>query len=1182
MTCPFCDIIDEAAIFTTPEFFAIWDAFPASPGHALVIPRRHVASWFEATPDERSALSEATDKVQQEITRLYAPHGFNVGINVGETAGQTIFHLHVHVIPRYRGDVPDPRGGVRAVIPAKQRYAGISSSLIVSPSQRLFRGGDGDPLFPELVAHIAEAKALDIAVAFTLTRGVELLYPHLEDLLARGGHIRFLTGDYRDATEPEALWRLLDLRGSIDLRVFESSFLRSFHPKSYVLRSDDEHGVAFVGSSNISESALRRGIEWNYRVTSSEEPQGFAEVRQAFEQLFQSQDTVPLTQEWIESYERRRRIAELVMPDLVREVAPEPYGATTPHEVQREALAALDATRIEGNKAGLVVLATGLGKTWLSAFDTARPEFRRVLFVAHREEILNQAMRTFRHVRSNARLGLYNGTSRDPGAEVVFASVQTLGRAEHLARFDPTEFDYLVIDEFHHASAPTYRKIINHFQPRFLLGLTATPERSDGGNLLALCHENLVYRCDLSEGIRRGLLSPFHYFGVPDDVDYANIPWRNNRFDEEELTNALATQRRAENILEQWRSRGGSKTIAFCVSQRHADFTADYFVLNGVRAVAVHSGPRSAPRTISLERLAAGELDIVCAVDMFNEGVDVPEIDTVMMLRPTQSKILWLQQLGRGLRKTDDKPHLNVIDYIGNHRTFLLKPQTLFDLSPGRPEILNFLERYQNAELELPPGCEVTYDLETIDILRKLAQSGRGDLDALRRYYEDFRELHGVRPSASEAYHDSYNPRSARKDYKSWVGFVRAMKDLDADSKVALDDHSDFLTSLETTPISNSFKMIVLLAMLNLDRFPGEVGIDELGAEVRRIADASAALRSQFGEALSDPTRMRQLLETNPVNAWTGGRGTGNKQYFAYKNGSFRTTLVVAEPRAGLQELVREVVEWRLAEHLNRAEPQDGITDRFVMKVSHVDGRPRLSLPDRDANPELPRGSTPVNVGDISYLFDFEDLAVTVARRTEGGQNELVDLLRKWFGADVGFAGTRATVLFTSKDGGWHAAPEGQRQGELQLWRSYSRELIPPLFGMEFSTAIWNVGYVARSGHVILLVTLEKGEHAENFQYGDRFLSPKLFEWQSQNRTAADGKDGRLIREHSPGGVPVHLFVRRSKKIGSRSAPFIFCGDVTFVDFTGTAPMTVRWSLPEPVPDRMRAALSVPADIGGR
>jgi len=247
--------------------------------------------------------------------------------------------------------------------------------------------------------------------------------------------------------------------------------------------------------------------------------------------------------------------------------------------------------------------------------------------VAHREEILNQAIDNFRRVRPNASIGRMNASQRDINTDLLFASVQTIGRIEHLQTFAPTAFDYIVIDEFHHAAATTYRRIIDYFQPKFLLGLTATPERMDGGDLLALCQENLVFEASVPDGVSAGLLCAFQYWGVPDVVDYANIPWRNARFDPTELTAAVATDTRAQNALDQFRKHGAQRCIAFCCSQRHANFMAEFFNARGLRAVAVHAGNESAPRATSLQQLASGELDVIFSVDMFNEGVDVPNVD---------------------------------------------------------------------------------------------------------------------------------------------------------------------------------------------------------------------------------------------------------------------------------------------------------------------------------------------------------------------------------------------------------------------------------------------------------------------------------------------------------------------------------------------------------------------------
>ncbi len=905
--CPFCHPDRSRVFYEGKLVIALWDSFPVTDGHVLLIPKRHVSTWFDATPEEQQELVAAVDIAREKIFARFRPDGFNFGINLGEAAGQTIFHLHLHVIPRYRGDVEDPTGGVRNVIPAKGNYlkgnafkGNLGEKDILKPMTRqsgslvqtetLICGGN-DPLLPHLLAHLDSCERVDMAVAFILESGVDLIEEHLKDLLDRGSHIRLLTGDYLGITDPKALSRLLDLQqgttGQFELRVFESGFV-SFHPKAYIFYFTDPRssGIAYVGSSNLSAQALEEGIEWNYRIIPAESRKGFQSVADAFEKLFHHSRTKPVDIGWIQSYERSRKPPSIQISDgflaeetqqgwstqpgheAPPEIPPQESKAPPePHWIQREALEALEKTRTEGNQAGLVVLATGLGKTWLAAFDSDRFDAERVLFVAHREEILRQSLKTFRRIRPLASLGLYSGTEKLPDADILFASIQTLGRINHLRSFAPDGFDYIIVDEFHHASARSYRKLIDYFQPKFLLGLTATPERTDGGDLLAICGENLVYRCDLMEGIRTGLLCPFRYFGVPDEVDYTNIPWRSGRFNEESLTRAVATRKRVDNALEQYKTRAGKRTLAFCCSQVHADFMADFFTEQGVRAAAVHSGPQTAPRASTLKRLTEGELDVVFAVDMFNEGVDLPNVDTVMMLRPTESRILWLQQFGRGLRVFEGKDHLRVIDYIGNHRTFLLKPQTLFGLGQSDHEISMALEAIQHGEVDLPPGCEATYELEAINILRALLRAPKPD-EALHARYEEFRERHGERPTAAEAFHEGYNPRSTRKIYGSWLQFLSAMCDLQEKEQRVLEhpQAGEFLNILEITPIARSFKMLTLMAMLNEDQLPGELKIEKLAESFAQLAQRSSKLKADVKVDVKNQRALRQYLEKNPID----------------------------------------------------------------------------------------------------------------------------------------------------------------------------------------------------------------------------------------------------------------------------------------------------------------------------
>ena len=1014
VSCPLCSIDPERVVLERPLVFAVADAYPVSPGHTLVIPRRHVATYFEATADEQAALWEAVRAVKARLDAELrpAPDGYNVGFNVGEAAGQTVMHLHVHVIPRFFGDHPNPRGGVRGVIPDKADYTASDTHGLVDLAD-----GPKRPLAPWLLRDLAGATRVDIAVAFVWLGGVERIMPYLEDCLARGGRVRIVTGDYCDTSDPAALRLLLDLRQvdaeRTELRMFETARSgTSFHPKAYLVSSPEpgKAPVVYVGSSNLSRAALSEGHEWNLRVV---EPSGVARATAAFDALFVHPATCELDDAWIDRYARRRSVLETTRAPMHADVDPEPPTAPpTPHEIQEEALAALSATREAGNRAGLVVLATGLGKTWLSAFDSE--PFGRVLFVAHREEILRQALATYRAIRPGDRLGLFTGKSKDAHARVLFASIQTLARPENLERFRPGAFDYIVIDEFHHADAQTYRRIIRHFEPAFLLGLTATPERTDGGDLLALCDENLVYRCDLGEGIRRDRLAPFHYFGVPDLVDYANIPWRSRRFDEAALTEAVETTARAQNALDQWHQHGRGRTLAFCVSQRHADFMRRFFADAGLRVAAVHAGPTSDSRSEALERLEGGELDVLFAVDMFNEGLDVRSIETVLMLRPTESKILWLQQIGRGLRKAEGKDHLRIIDYIGNHRVFLNKPAALLDafgIDVHRPA--DIVAKLASLPDVLPPGCAVTYELEAMQVLEALVPDTKKS-NALREWYSEFRERTGVRPTALQAFQSGYNPRSLRAKHGAWLRFVDDMGDLDPSRRTVLRDCGPFLVELETTEMTRSYEMLVIQALLWLDALPGEVALEPLVAAFARITGRSAALRADVSVDLDDTRALQRLLVKNPIAAWVSRRSPSGAPYLVLDGNTLRSGPALAtEQRDALVDLVAEVVEWRLAEYLSRLTAGC----RFTVLRSGSN-KPILKI-DRCKH-ELPTGWVDIDIDGQRYQANFVKEFVNVVRNKDDADanNVLPTIMHEWFGPDAGKRGTRFMVSHAADAGG--------------------------------------------------------------------------------------------------------------------------------------------------------------------
>ncbi len=853
--------------------------------------------------------------------------------------------------------------------------------------------GGADALLPHLVAQFDRACRCDIAVSFLLDSGARLLVEHLRDFLARGGRARILVGDYLGVTEPVALRRLLDLAGDLDLRVYQSQGV-GFHLKSYIFVETEAatgEGFAFVGSSNISAPALTTSIEWNYRISSRRDAEGYAQIRAAFERLFLDYAVTRVDDDWVARYERRAREGAREEAGVAAEISrprPEPRG------IQREALAALRRTRAQGFTAGLVVLATGLGKTWLAAFDSDDPAFRRILFVAHREEILDQAVATFRCVRPAARIGRLGGGRREGETDLVFASVQTLARAEHLERVAEDAFDYVVIDEFHHAAAATYRRVIARLRPKFLLGLTATPDRGDGANLLALCQENLVFERGLPEGIATGALCPFRYFGVPDTVDYANIPWRNARFDIDALDAAVATAARARNALDQFRRLAGTRCIAFCCSQRHAEFMAEFFRSAGIASAAVHAGPGSAPRASSLQALQRGELRVLFAVDMFNEGVDVPLIDTVLMLRPTESVVLWMQQLGRGLRVADGKPHLTVIDYIGNHRAFLTKLAGVAGLlgreDIGRGAMHELLEAIRHGRIALPPGCEITYDLEARDILDKLLEPTR-NAALLEGFYRDFLDRHGRRPTALEAFHAGFSPRANAE--RGWVAFVERVGGLEASAEML----APFLPALARLETLDLGAALVLRAMLLRAPEGGPAGFDLLAREFPGIARRSGVSHGMLPAADADDDARLAWLRRDVVPGLLG-RLRGPRKALLTQDGE-SIGLVRSGPE-GMSSLVEEVVDWRIAELVG------GGRDFICNVQSNRSGDPILFLP-RSAIRAL---SPPV---DLDAVIDGERLLVWVRRiainkvvAPGSRENRLPAILRRWFGDAAGAPGT--------------------------------------------------------------------------------------------------------------------------------------------------------------------------------
>ena len=1084
--------------------------------------------------------------------------------------------------------------------------------------RKLVTGGD-DPFLPHLSQAIAGATEMDIAVAFIKTTGIRLLLPDLLAALqptAEGTpsnrRVRVLTSDYLDVTDPEALRLLLLLQDQGgDVRVYETQGA-SFHLKAYVFAKAVDgvliEGTAFIGSSNISRQALQDGLEWNYRVAYPDDP-GFLEARHQFARLFTHRRTVSLSDGWIETYERRR----VPPPRAVAPGSQEQEPPPEPTSVQLEALGALTDTRQAGFRRGLVVLATGLGKTWLAAFDATRMGARRVLFIAHREEILSQAAQTFIRIRPKSRVGLYMGQSHDAEVDVLCASVQTLARAAHLERFAPQHFDYVVIDEFHHAAAATYRRLLGHFAPAFLLGLTATPDRTDQSDILSLCDDNLVFTRSLFEGIQAKLLAPFHYYGILDEsVDYQEVPWRNGRFDPEELSNKLATLARARHAMREWRARAQKRTLAFCVSIKHAEYMASQFQKAGITSAAVYAGS-ALGRAQALEQLRDGQLSVIFSVDLFNEGVDLPGIDTVMMLRPTESKILFLQQLGRGLRLSQEKQQLVVLDFIGNHQSFLQKPQALFGVGATYKALANFALKAEQGRLELPDGCYVNYDLKIIEFLKSLDSGGP------QKDYEALRASLGRRPTLLEFHRSGASVPAMRRQHGSWFGLVETMGDLQESEARAAKALGGLLREVEVGPMTKCFKMILLEAWLELDGLVSPPLTADLAQRSWEVLHRRPSLIGDLSVSAAELTDGRnntwiRYWRDNPINAWVGGnRAAAASIFFRVVDDRFALMQPMSVDEAPAAEgLLQELASYRLATYEQRhsAEAEASNVIPFTPKpradvelpyfpnlkiacghfrAGRTDAEEHRSLPAaygrldpnrhfiaRASGHSMDGGKNPIRDGDYLLLEllspgnagSITGTVMAIERQDEqGGDNQY--LLRVVTKAKDGTYILKANNpayedLLASEDMRTLARLKAVVDPlDLNVGQPFLREDIPALFGEAFNAGAWNVGHVVLNDKKvhILLVTLNKQGKVEAHRYHDHWIDENTFHWQSQNSTTPANKRGQEIIGHTAKGIAIHLFVRENKLGASKAAPFIYRGRVTYKAHTGSGPMNVTFTL---------------------
>ncbi|MDO5788847.1 MAG: DUF3427 domain-containing protein [Fusobacterium sp.] len=652
-----------------------------------------------------------------------------------------------------------------------------------------------------------------ISVAFVTLGGVTMILEQLKDLEARGVKGKILTGDYLTFTQPKALKKLLEFK-NIELKVLSDE---KFHAKGYFFRKGDIWTM-IVGSSNLTQTALTVNFEWNLKINSLKDGKIATEILNNFYDIFNKIPALDMAS--LLEYERVYNLSKEYTKKKKQEIRE--YKETTPNIMQKQALENLNNLRNYERK-GLLISATGTGKTYLSAFDVRNANPKRVLFIAHRKTILQKAKETYENILRDKKIVIYGEEDIDE-ADVVFAMIQTLSKENHMTKFSPDYFDYIVVDEVHHGGAKSYQSVLNYFIPKFLLGMTATPERGDNFDIYKLFDNNIAYEIRLHDALKEELLSPFHYFGISDiEIDGELI-------NEKSGIKKLTADARVKHIIEKSRFYGysGDKIHGLIFVSRidEALLLEEKFQERGVKAIALTGDDSDEKRERSIAQLENGEIEYIITVDIFNEGVDIPCVNQVILLRPTESSIVYIQQLGRGLRKYPDKEYVVILDFIGNYEKNFLIP---IAVSQNSNYDKDYMKRFIMNGTDMIPG-QSSIIFEEIVKERIFENINRTNFSTKKNIEKDFILLEkqlGRVPMLYDFFEKNMiEPSVILKYKKTYDEVLRILKP--REEFPTLDSReSNYLTFLSSffTPAKRVHEMVILQELLNKER----VSIEEIG-----------------------------------------------------------------------------------------------------------------------------------------------------------------------------------------------------------------------------------------------------------------------------------------------------------------------------------------------------------------
>ena len=961
--------------------------------------------------------------------------------------------------------------------------------------------------FIYLKQELLNCKKFYFIVSFIRYSGIQLLISTLDELEKQGIQGEIITSVYLNITDSKALQKLLSYK-NIKVKIYNNSS-ESFHTKAYLFEKEKYHSVV-IGSSNISQSALYSAEEWNVKLTDSSFFNIYGKSLNQFEKLWHSNEAIELTQDFIDEYEKYKKSVNVQNTFDYRKTKIEQENEFVPNSMQKRVLQKLKETRINGNKKGLVISATGTGKTYLAAMDikqffeinsnTENKLFEinksktsniKFLFIAHREELLENAINVFSKILKidKNEFGRIYGGLKEIDKSIIFASIQSLRNCYN--EFKPSFFDYIIVDEFHHSMSDSYLKTLSYFNPKFLLGLTATPKRMDGKDILSLCDYNVVDEIGIKEALEEDLIVPFHYFGVNDYmINYDNIPYKNGKYNEKILLENLLLNTRTDYIVEKINKFGFDgdelSAVAFCQNIEHAFFMKEEFSKKGYKSAVITANTSSNERSEILEKFKNKKIEILCVVDILNEGIDIPTINLLLFLRPTMSSTIFIQQIGRGLRKAKNKDFVTIIDFIGNHKKdYLLinyfssevdNKDTLFT---KKEKIINEIK---NQFSNIPKSCYVELDRICQNrIIEKIEKINFSSKNILKEMYLDYKAEIGKSENEILKVSDFDTNIELFQELSLKLGsFYNAQLQFEnseiKQNKIFLlnSEETEFLAYLEKKlTIVEPFTYLIVKYLINNDFINLEIIVDEYKNyfNIKDDFRKEYVINRIFTELVED-----EILEKNST-----------------KNRLFK-----------ISKKYNKIFE-------NKKENNDEIN---------------LKLIDLD------------NSKNTNYNF----------------KNRLEDLL--YLGLSE-FKKNNNLSIFN--------------ENILIPYKKYKRIELQILLDSKVPKGSWRAGYANTDKDICLFATIDKTHiFQENLKYDNSLFADDIIQWISQPKTSHNSSVGQMFIHHKEKGFKVHIFIRKYAFMnGNKTNPFIYLGNAQYYSSQGDKPMKILWKLDKKIPQKL-------------